>query len=317
MASPAKRGRVLICDDNQRNYEKLKKYLANEGFVCADRISTETELRQELTAAENARAWYQFVMLDMDLSFSAEPKATGLSVYHSVLPEFPNETYIIYSSHDADEYRAEINRLMYRDVKFVLLDQLLKEGNIRLHLSGLISNANARRVFLVHGRNLILRDKVHRLLTDGFGLEVIGWEDAREKVTTARPYIYEIVMAGIEMSHLTLVLFSDDERVELREKFKSRAEKGDERERRQARANVYIEAGYAMGVRPRRTLFLEWSESAKAIFEAPSDFAGMHSIRFDETAAKRDVLRRRLESARCLLNARTDWETMPLTIPRP
>ena len=222
------------------------------------------------------------------------------------------KTYIIYSSHDADQYRAEINRLMYRDVKFVLLDQLLKERNLRLHLSELISNANPRRVFLVHGRNHTLKNKVQRLLTDGFGLEVVGWEDASDRVKTTRPYIYEIVMAGIELSHLTLVLFSDDEKVELREKFKSAPEKSDKRERRQARANVFIEAGYAMGVRPRRTLFLEWTENPKVTFDIPSDFAGIHSIRFNESAEKRDVLRRRLESARCLLKVKAGWDTMPL-----
>jgi predicted nucleotide-binding protein len=201
---------------------------------------------------------------------------------------------------------------MYRDVKFVLLDQLLKDRNIRLHLSELISNANPRRVFLVHGRNHKLRDKVHRLLTEGFGLEVVGWEDARDRVKTTRPYIYEIVMAGIELSHLTLVLFSDDEQVVLKNKFKSGSEKADKRERRQARANVFIEAGYAMGVRPRRTLFLEWPENTRVEFETPSDFSGIHSIRFDESASKRDVLRRRLESARCLLTVNTKWDTMPL-----
>lgn len=312
MAKVTTKGRVLVCDDNRKNYEKLKKYLESEGFNCPERISTEAELRQVLSAAEHDRDWYQFVMLDMDLSLSDVPKATGLSVYNSVLPDFPNETYIIYSSHDADEFRAEINRLMYRDVKFVLLDQLLKDRNIRLHLSALISNSNHRRIFLVHGRNHKLRDKVHRLLTEGFGLEVVGWEDARERIRTERSYIYEIVMSGIEMSHLTLVLFSDDEQIVLRNKFKSGQEKVDKRERRQARANVFIEAGYAMGVRPRRTLFLEWPENTKVHFETPSDFAGIHSIRFDESASKREVLRRRLESARCLLTVKADWETMPL-----
>ena len=43
MALAATKGRVLVCDDNSGNYEKLKKYLESDGFTCAERVSTETE----------------------------------------------------------------------------------------------------------------------------------------------------------------------------------------------------------------------------------------------------------------------------------
>lgn len=312
MSTTASKPTVLICDDNEKNYKKLRRYLESEGFECAERVETENEVKEALRVAQEEKNWYQFVMLDMDLSMSRTATANGAQVYHNILPDYPNETYIIYSGQDAERYRDEINRLMYRDVKFVLLDSLFKEKNIRLHLAGKIGRADSARVFLVHGRNSEKRKGLVQLLEHGFSLEVVKWEDARDRVTTQRDYVYEIVMAGIEMSHLTIVLFTDDEIVQLRNKFKKGNELVDKVERRQSRANVFIEAGYAFGVRPRRTVFVEWPERGKFDFTAPSDFGGVHVVKFDGKENSRDVLRRRLEAARCIIRPSADWKTMPL-----
>jgi predicted nucleotide-binding protein len=304
--------RVLVCDDDAKKYGKLKRYLESEGFVCDDRVETQGEVEQALRRAQEKREWYQIVMLDMDLSMGAEPGTNGAQLYFNLLHEFPNETYVIYSSQDADQFRVEINRLMYRDVKFVLLDGLLREKNIRLHLESLVSRTDPTRVFLVHGRNHKRKDGLVKLLTKGFGLEVVGWEDARERASSRRDYIFEIVMKGIEMSHVTVVLFTDDELVELKKSLQSPADKGSSQERRQARANVYIEAGYAMGVRPGRTIFVEWPMKGRFDFTSPSDFSGLHTIRFNGDKGSKAVLKRRLEAARCTLTAAADWETMSL-----
>jgi len=310
MTATVSKPTVLICDDVEKNYTKLRRYLESEGFECAERVESENEVREALRIAQEEKKWYQFVMLDMDLSMSTVATPNGSQLYHNILPDYPNETYIIYSGQDAEKYRDEINRLMYRDVQFVLLDTLFKEKNIRLHLARIIGRTDPARVFLVHGQNHDKRRRLMQLLEGGFGLKTVKWEDARDRVTTQRDYVYEIVMAGIEMSHLTIVLFTDDEIVRLRDKFKKENKRGPER--RQSRANVYIEAGYALGIRPRRTVFVEWPEKGKFDFTAPSDFGGIHVVRFDGKEGSRDVLRRRLEAARCTIRTSADWKTMRL-----
>jgi len=230
-------------------------------------------------------------MIDIDLSLSGE-KENGIQVYNSIVHDFPDETYIIYSGQDIDELRKQINRLMYRDVQLVLLDEVINKQNLRYHFNRLIQAVPRNRVFIVHGRNIEKKNEVINLLKL-FNLEVVEWEDARERAQSSRNYIYDIVIKGIEMSHLTLVLFTDDEEVELRKQFLTPSDHESNNtieKRRQSRANVYIEAGYAMGIRPKRTIFLEYPDRNK-FFESPSDFAGMHSIRFRGTPNDRYLSR--------------------------
>jgi hypothetical protein len=42
----------------------------------------------------------------------------------------------------------------------------------------------------------------------------------------------------------------------------------------------YGGAGYAIGKRPKKTVFLEWVDERRK-FESPSDFAGVNVVRFD------------------------------------
>lgn len=305
--------RVLIVDDRSKNYNKLRDYLQKEGFDVEKRIDTENQLREHLQKAKEQKIWYEFVMIDIDLSKSGE-KSNGIQIYLSVLHDFREETYIIYSSQDVDQFRDDINRLMYRDVELVLLDEVLHRMNIGFHMSRLIQKVPSNKVFVIHGRHDTKLNKLVKLLTQGFGLEVVKLEEARRNAQSPRDYIFDIVLSGIEISHVSIALFTDDELVELRKKFRT-VEDLDESlkrtKRRQARPNVYIEAGYAIGVRPKRTIFLEWPDRQK-YFVAPSDFQGIHSIRFDDSPEARTVLKDRLEDARCRLSPVKNWKTMRL-----
>lgn len=307
------KGRVLIVEDENENYRKLRDHLEEQGFHVEKRIDTESELRHYLEAAKAGKKWYEFVMIDIDLSYSAEPD-NGIDIYHRVLHEFPEETYIIYSHQDLDEFRSRINQLMYRNVELVLLDEVLGRMNIRFHLTRLVQRVPANRVFIIHGRNHDKLVRMKRLLHHGFGLAVIEWEDARTNAQSLRNYIFDIVLSGIEMSHLTVALFTDDEIVELRREFRTTDDIDatlTREKRRQARPNVYIEAGYAIGVRPKRTIFVEWPDRKK-LFASPSDFQGIHALRFEDTPEGREALRKRLEDARCTLAPARNWRTMRL-----
>ena len=305
--------KVLICDDNPDQYNTIKECFREENISCSKRITNEDELRNELKNSNDKRKWYDFVMIDIDLSGSGEIN-NGIQVFNSIEGDFPDETYVIYSSQDIDSVRKQINRLRYRDVQIVLLDEITEKSNIRYHLTHLIQASPRDKVFVVHGRNGKKNSKIIKLLKEQFRLQIVDWETARENANNPRNYIYDIVMQGIAMSHLTLVVFTDDEEVILRKPFI----KKDDHEntiktinRRQSRANVYIEAGYAMGKRPKRTIFLEWPDREK-FFGTPSDFAGMHTIRYDDTDKSREVLKKRLESARCIIKPKRGWQKAKL-----
>jgi len=295
--------RILLCDDSSENYGKLKAYLENEGFEVSERVDTEEGVRSVLRQATESRQFFHLVMLDIELG---RGRPSGIDVYFRLLPDFPNESFVIYSSADVEAFRSELSRLMYRDVVIVLLEEILQRS-IHLHLQRVIRQTDPRQVFFVHGRHRTKNTRMRALLHDLLGLGIVEWEDARERVA-GRDYIYEIVLRGMEMSHATVVLFTDEEEVRLN---KSLRRAGESEPRRQSRPNVYIEAGYAFGVRPKRTLLVEWPRSPRN-FATPSDFSGVHTVRFEDTPRGRRVLRARLESARCLLNPVADWETAKL-----
>ena len=306
--------RGLVLEDNLDHFNRINGYLTQAGYQCV-RAKTESELREGLSDAQERRKFFEFVMIDVDLSESGESN-TGFKIYESVLHDFPHENYVIYTSQAVERFRDDINRMMYRDVHLVLLDEVLDARSVRMHLSRLIQGGGGRSVFLVHGRNSQKNAKVRKFLKKGLGLNIVEWETARECVRGQRDYIYDIVLQGIEMSDVTVVLFTDDEEVRLRQEFLQASDydslnASNAAPRRQSRPNVYIEAGYAMGRRPKRTIFVVWPDNETG-FEFPSDFDGLHVVRFNGSAKSRETLMRRLEAARCRPTRRRDWKKFKL-----
>jgi predicted nucleotide-binding protein/CheY-like chemotaxis protein len=304
------RNRVLICDDEKTQYVKLRRYLESEDFECEECVNTYEGVVEKLSNAVSSRRWYHMVMMDIDLRRSGE-KLNGIQMYQALAAEFPDENYVVYSRHDADKFRSEINRLRFREVSLVLLDEVLTQNRLRLHLTRLIDSVDHRKVFLVCGRNTVKNAGLIKFLNEGLRLDVIPWETARRRAKS--DYVFEIVLQGIQMSHATVVLFTDDEEVKLRKKF-LKADDDDasgKSGRWQARPNVYIEAGYARGIRQKRTIFVEWPDRVRG-FKAPSDFSGIHSARFTGDRQSREQLAERLEAARCLVDRSPAWLTMKL-----
>jgi len=305
--------RVLICDDDPNQYGILSTYLEREGFHCDPRVDRFEDLRSKIIDSYRLRQWYSFIMIDIDLSKSGE-QYTGIDCYSHLSAEFPGEAYVIYTSEDVNPFRQKMNRLLYRDVELVLLEKLIDKEDIRFYLKRIVQEHNYSKIFIVQGRNDEKVGKISRLLTKGFGLEVIAWQDARDQVRSDHKSVFDIVLAGIEMSACTLVLLTDDEEVELRSEFRIKSDFEENRgkageKRRQARPNVYIEAGYAFGRRPNRTVFVEWPDRID-LFEAPSDWGGIYTVRFDDGPQSREHLKRVLENARCQLKPRKDWKSM-------
>ncbi|MCK9390688.1 MAG: nucleotide-binding protein [Syntrophales bacterium] len=301
--------RAIICDDQEDHYEDVKKYLTEEGYECHERVENEAGIRFALEKARKERRWFDVILIDMDLS-AADQGETGESIYNSLSKEYPNETYIIYTTLDADKFRAAISRMASKAVSFVLLDRRI----IRFQLYLCLPRTDPRTVFLVHGRDNNKANALKNVMNEGFGLEVLPFESTHALTNEPRKYIYELVLAGIQNTHVTIVLFSDDEEVELRNQFveegdfeKVRSNANDKR--RQSRGNVLIEAGYAFGIRPNRTIFLKWSDPI-AHFDLPTDFAGSHYLQYDNSPEAREKLKDRLINCRCHVTTSRNWKNI-------
>lgn len=303
--------RVLVCEDNQDTFTVLGELFREYGFE-ATRAKDGLELEQALRMARDSGNWYELVMVDLDLRLSGE-MAPGQEIFYRLRPEFPNESWVIYTSQEVEELRGIVNELSLRHIDFAFLDTKRLHESMRQVLMRTLPVASAADVFLVHGRDLRKKEKLHRFLDVGLGLQVMDWEEARSRVTEARrDYIFEIVLAGMHSSKVTVVLFTDDEEVRLvaGPDRRKRGEGGDSL-RRQSRANVYLEAGYALGVRPARTVLVEWARRGKVINQ-PSDLDGIHVVRFDGCEKSRETLKRRLEATRCDFRPRRDWKRFEL-----
>lgn len=300
---------ALVCDDQEDHYQDMKKHLKREGYECYKRVDTEEGIRVALEEAKKNGRWFDVILIDMDLS-GAKQGANGELIYNSLSKDYPEETYLIYSTLDADKIRSAISRLALKNVRFVLLDK----NYIRLQLYQCLSKTDPKTIFLVHGRDNNKVNTITKLLEEGFGLNVIPFESTHALANNPKKYIYDLILAGIQHTHATVVLFSDDEEVELRPEFLvdsdfEKIRKKQSEKRRQSRGNVLIEAGYAFGVRPNRTIFLKWADP-KAYFDLPSDFAGSHYLSYDDKEVSRTNLKNRLINCRCDITLNGDWERL-------
>jgi predicted nucleotide-binding protein len=152
----------------------------------------------------------------------------------------------------------------------------------------------ARRIFVVHGRNTHLRDEVARFL-EALGLSTITWNDAIQATRQSAPFIIDIVSAGMTAAQAVVVLLTPDEDASLRPEFG--AESG-----ALPRPNVLVEAGMAMAFGRNKTILVQVGE-----VRPWSDFHGIQSARLDQEGGRAN-LRTCLENAGCIVKLDEDWE---------
>src|SRR4051812_6774555 len=168
-------------------------------------------------------------------------------------------------------------------------------------MSGIESQeADRRKVFVVHGRNLKARDAMFQFLRS-LDLSPIEWEEAVHLSDVATPFIGNALTSALEAAQAVVVIFTGDDEARLRDHFHQKDESREELTP-QPRANVLFEAGLAFGHFPDRTILVEIGRVRKF-----SDIAGRHTLHFNGGAADRERLRRRLEDAGCVLGTGTDW----------
>lgn len=154
---------------------------------------------------------------------------------------------------------------------------------------------DARKVFVVHGRNGAARDAMFSFL-QALGLKPIEWEHAVHLSGEGSPYIGQALDAAFRVAQAVVVILTGDDEARLLPAFQSPRDPAYEKELTpQARPNVLFEAGMAFGYNPRRTIMVQIGEHMRPF----SDVAGRHLIHFDGSDKARNALKSRLQTAGC------------------
>jgi predicted nucleotide-binding protein len=159
------------------------------------------------------------------------------------------------------------------------------------------------KVFVIHGRDLRLRDGMFAFLRS-ISLDPIEWIEAVTLTGKSAPYIGEILDAAFSNAQAVVVMLTGDDQARLRTELRGASEPAHETELTpQARPNVLFEAGMAMAYNPDRTVLVEFGH-----LRPFSDVAGRHSVKMDGSTEKRQDLAVRLQKAGCAVKLTgTDW----------
>jgi predicted nucleotide-binding protein len=163
----------------------------------------------------------------------------------------------------------------------------------------------ATKVFVIHGRDLRLRDGMFTFLRS-ISLEPIEWIEAVALTGKSAPYVGEVLDAAFSKAQAIVVMLTGDDEARLRAQFRQEAEPAHETDLTpQARPNVLFEAGMAMARNPERTVLVEFGH-----LRPFSDIGGRHTVRMDGSTEKRQELAARLQKAGCAVSlVGTDWHT--------
>lgn len=165
------------------------------------------------------------------------------------------------------------------------------------------TSADPRVVFVVHGRNGPIMDSMFAFLT-AINLKPLEWSEARELTEDPNPYIGHVLEKAFATAQAFIVVMTPDDEAQLKEIFHKDEDPDYERVLTgQARPNVLFEAGMAMGQDPKRTVLVEVGK-----LRPFSDIVGRHTVKLDNTVAKRQELAQRLKTAGCAVNMTgTQW----------
>jgi predicted nucleotide-binding protein len=168
------------------------------------------------------------------------------------------------------------------------------------------SSVDRRRIFVVHGRNMMARDALFTFLR-AINLDPIEWEEAIAMTGEGTPFTGHTLEEAFSRSQAAVVLLSGDDLARLGKNFLNHADLAEERTLTpQARPNVLFEAGIAFGSYPERTVIVSLGKT-----RAFSDIAGRHIIYISNSVASRQKLADRLTTAGCDVKTqgKQDWHT--------
>lgn len=162
---------------------------------------------------------------------------------------------------------------------------------------------DAKKVFVVHGRDIRLRDDFFSFLR-ALSLQPIEWSEALKLTGKATPYIGEAIESAFNNAQAVIVLLSPDDEVRLSPHlWMDNEEESEKQVRLQARPNVLFEAGMAFGIHPERTILVKIGQVKEF-----SDVAGRHVVKLSNLPHERNDIAQRLRTAGCdVSTSGSDW----------
>jgi predicted nucleotide-binding protein len=293
------------------SYKPLARILSNIGLSGLLRGDLGWEALMRLRDLPSFR-WLRHRLIDDVMIRAHSTEVAHESVRHLITTvsggtrlDEPHASDLIWQLHDKlrrileTEYEDKIVPLESRKRMIPMASDAVSRDSVQSKL---------RRVFLVHGRDSLASTDMRALLR-AFGFEVVEWSQAANSANDTNPYILVIVRMGFELAQAVVILFTPDENVELRASLQG---SGGPDAGLQARPNVWLEAGMALGMNSNRTILVEASENRSA-----SDLSGILFIRAKESDSQWKLnLFDRLKKAGCsvALEGRTEFLDLPLRV---
>jgi predicted nucleotide-binding protein len=158
-------------------------------------------------------------------------------------------------------------------------------------------------VFVVHGRNLKLRDAMFAFLR-ALSLKPLEWNQIIKLTAEPSPYVGTILERAFHDAAAIVVLLTPDDEARLSKPLHGDREPSVEKTLMgQARPNVLFEAGMAFGRDANSTVLVQIGD-----VKPFSDVAGRHIVRMSNNATSRQELVTRLANAGCNVDTTgTDW----------
>ena len=167
------------------------------------------------------------------------------------------------------------------------------------------SKINPKKVFVVHGRNIKIKEEFDKFL-ESIDLNPVTWEEARASTGKATPYIGEILEQAFSLAKAVVILLTPDDDVILKKEFrKNNDPEFETRLYGQARPNVLFEAGMAEALHKNRTLMIEFGE-----LKPFTDVMGKHFVRMDGSIKNREEIINRLITSGCSIIRKEGWDSV-------
>jgi len=161
---------------------------------------------------------------------------------------------------------------------------------------------DARKVFVVHGRDERLRRSIFEFLT-AIRLDPIEWPEAISSTGEGSPYVGKALKI-LNIAQAIVVLLTPDDMVQLREGlWKDNEPQFEKQLSGQPRPNVLIELGMALAINEAATIIVQVGQ-----IKDISDIKGRHILHLDNSAPQKHQLANRLKVAGCeVKTVGSDW----------
>src|SRR5947208_480334 len=133
----------------------------------------------------------------------------------------------------------------------------------------------SRKVYVVHGRNLLIKDAMYAFL-QALGLQPITKEAAVNWTEEGTPFVGHVIDTAFEHAQAVIILFTGEDMARLRKDLRHDQDTSNEKDfSPQPRSDQIFEAGYAFGRFPKRTILIRVGH-----IRLFSDIAGRYALSF-------------------------------------